>query len=327
MIRVCPSCGVKNALPLEGDPKRFSNPKCGKCGSHLFPPITSESGQRGFLKVIQQRLVLRERRFLKRIESLLRKAQKPKLWPQMRRLLRTDPRSKSQTAKQISIGYLKKLSALTAGALIIFYLNTRANAPFTNEITSEVQPITSANRLTSNSITRAEWREEIRDVFNNLSSSDRRRLQSWLANNFSYRGSFDGVWGPMTEASLMRAYTRYRGSASELIVIALSETPQTQATPQTTRQAPLTQSNREPSIHQLRLACQISPPGSVGAQMADNQLYILTGERCARAAPLPIPVAPFQSPQINGPTRCTQRVRPDYLRIPGMTYPLTFDCQ
>jgi len=43
LIRVCPKCNAKNALPTEGDPKSFGNPKCAKCGSYLFPKLDQKN--------------------------------------------------------------------------------------------------------------------------------------------------------------------------------------------------------------------------------------------------------------------------------------------
>lgn len=37
MIKVCSICGVRNSLPTEGSPELFKNPKCGNCGTNLFP--------------------------------------------------------------------------------------------------------------------------------------------------------------------------------------------------------------------------------------------------------------------------------------------------
>lgn len=43
MIRNCPECHAKNALPTEGNPKSFGVPKCANCGSELFPSIEPET--------------------------------------------------------------------------------------------------------------------------------------------------------------------------------------------------------------------------------------------------------------------------------------------
>ena len=47
MIRTCPECGTKNALPTEGDPKRMGKPVCARCKRPLFAePLSSEKSLR-----------------------------------------------------------------------------------------------------------------------------------------------------------------------------------------------------------------------------------------------------------------------------------------
>jgi hypothetical protein len=47
MIRICPECGTKNALPTEGDPKRMGKPVCARCKTPLFAEsISSKKSMR-----------------------------------------------------------------------------------------------------------------------------------------------------------------------------------------------------------------------------------------------------------------------------------------
>lgn len=47
MIRVCPECGTKNALPTEGDPNRMGKPVCARCKKPLFvEPLSSKQAMR-----------------------------------------------------------------------------------------------------------------------------------------------------------------------------------------------------------------------------------------------------------------------------------------
>jgi hypothetical protein len=39
MIRICPNCKSKNALPTQGDPSKYGRPVCSKCRAELFPLI------------------------------------------------------------------------------------------------------------------------------------------------------------------------------------------------------------------------------------------------------------------------------------------------
>jgi len=45
MIRKCPNCGKKNALPLDGDPNKMGKPICAHCKSPLFTEPTGQSNK------------------------------------------------------------------------------------------------------------------------------------------------------------------------------------------------------------------------------------------------------------------------------------------
>lgn len=178
-------------------------------------------------------------------------------------------------------------------------------------------------------VSQDQWMEEVKRNFFQLSASDRARIQKWLADNYEYNGALDGLWGPRTEAGFLRASSTHR-DIDRLFLTAFRETPAIrQASRQPTQNGSPANARQDlqNQIIQLRAACSVSPRGSLGERLADQQLYLLTGERCARPPPAFQPLAPIQPIQPNAPTRCTQRLPPGNFRIPGMTYPLEFECQ
>lgn len=182
----------------------------------------------------------------------------------------------------------------------------------------------SANISQENLLSQADWISEARNNFSQLSASDRERIQKWLANNYGYNGALDGLWGPRTEASFLRARSTH-DDVDRLFMTAIRETPTIrQVTRPTTQTVSPTNAQQELQnrIIQLRAACSISPRGSVGEQSADQQLYILTGERCARPPPVFQPIAPIQP---NVPTRCT--TLPRWSHLPRSLENLEIYCQ
>lgn len=188
------------------------------------------------------------------------------------------------------------------------------------------------NTPTGSRTSQAEWISEAKNTFFQLSASDRVRIQSWLANGYGYNGARDGLWGPRTEASFLLARNAHT-DVDRLFVTAFLETPAITDVSRLPTQSGSTanaQKDLQNRIIQLRAACIISPRGSIGERLADQQLYILAGERCARPPPAFQPILPIQPilpMQPNAPTRCTQRLPPGNFRIPGMTYPLEFECR
>lgn len=160
------------------------------------------------------------------------------------------------------------------------------------------------NTPQENRTSQSEWINEAKRTFFQLSASDRTRIQKWLANNYGYNGALDGLWGPRTEASLSLVRNAHN-DIDRLFMTAFRETPaiKQDSRPRTQIGSPANpQQDLQNRIIQLRSACSISPRGSIGERLADQQLYILTGERCARPPPVFQPIAPIQP---NVPTRCT----------------------
>lgn len=173
------------------------------------------------------------------------------------------------------------------------------------------------------------WMDEVKNNFVQLSASDRERIQKWLANNYQYNGALDGLWGPRTESSFLRASSTHR-DIDRLFMTAFRETPAIRqvSRPPTASGSPANAQQDLPNrIMQLRAICSNSPQGSLSERNADQQLYILTGERCARPPPTFQPIAPMQPIQPNAPLRCVQRLPPGNFRIPGMTYPFEAECR
>jgi hypothetical protein len=172
--------------------------------------------------------------------------------------------------------------------------------------------------------------EIARSRFISLDFSSRIRIQKWLALNFEYRSTIDGLWGPSTAASISKALSRLP-NAQTAFSVALMEVPpsppkkQPMVTPQpTTSDA----ASRERYIAQLLLACSISPAGTLGERLADSQLFAATGQRCAKptpAAPI-IPTMPGFTPNQPSGMNCEFRSKPQLYRMPGMYYPPTLEC-
>lgn len=185
------------------------------------------------------------------------------------------------------------------------------------------------NTPQENRTNQSEWINEAKRTFFQLSASDRTRIQKWLANNYGYNGALDGLWGPRTEASLLLV-RNVHNDVDGLFMTAFRETPairQVSRPPVQSGSPANPQQDLQNRIIQLRSACSISPRGSVGERLADQQLYILTGERCARPSPFLQPIMPLPPIQPDLSTRCTQRLPAGNYRIPGITYPLEFDCR
>lgn len=164
------------------------------------------------------------------------------------------------------------------------------------------------NTPQENRTNQSEWINEAKRTFFQLSASDRTRIQKWLANNYGYNGALDGLWGPRTEASLLLV-RNVHNDVDGLFMTAFRETPairQVSRPPVQSGSPANPQQDLQNRIIQLRSACSISPRGSVGERLVDQQLYILTGERCARPPLVFQPIAPIQP---NVPTRCTTRPR------------------
>jgi hypothetical protein len=193
--------------------------------------------------------------------------------------------------------------------------NLVSNPPINSSSTGMVQsPI----------INQIQWVDEAKNTFFQLSTSERARIQKWLANNYGYNGALDGLWGPRTEASFLRARSTH-DDVDRLFMTAIRETPAIRQVARPTAQtvSPTNaQQELQNRIIQLRVACSISPQGSVGERMADQQLYNLTGERCARPPPVFQPIAPIQP---NGPTRCT--TLPRWSHMPPSLTNLEIYCQ
>ncbi len=172
--------------------------------------------------------------------------------------------------------------------------------------------------------------EAARSRFLSLDFSSRIRIQKWLALNFEYQSTIDGLWGPSTAAS-MRKVLRRLPNAQTAYTVALMEIPpsvqttQPIATPQPTNPEAV---SRERYIAQLWLACSISPAGTLGERLADSQLFAATGQRCAKPTPAAptIPTMPGVTPNQRSGMNCEFRSKPQLYRIPGMYYPPTLEC-
>ena len=180
------------------------------------------------------------------------------------------------------------------------------------------------NTPQANRTSQAEWINEAKSTFFQLSASDRERIQKWLANNYQYNGAIDGLWGQRTESSFLRASSTHR-DIDRLFMTAFRETPAVRQVSRPSTPSSSTtnaQQDLQNRVIQLRAACSISPQGSVGERMADQQLYMLTGERCARPPPVFQPITPMQP---NVPTRCT--TLPRWSHLPPSLANLEIYCQ
>jgi hypothetical protein len=174
--------------------------------------------------------------------------------------------------------------------------------------------------------------EEARQTFYRFSKTERVRIQRWLSKRFNYEGQIDGLWGPKTGESVLRANLLHQ-DISALMSIALQETPpneQTSGSAQSIEMERSVQISRQRLIAQILLACNLSSRGSFGESLADAQLFALTGQRCAKPA-LQYPsllfglTQPLPSPSRQG-MDCRWRNTPNIYRIPGMVYSPTLEC-
>lgn len=198
-----------------------------------------------------------------------------------------------------------------------------------------------------------------RESFYRIPVGGRKRLQAWLKTHGHYAGPVDGIWGPQTSNGVREAmpdwmfasvgsindfYDRRArtpnhsepraGNAHEdvdnLFMRTYRETPEIRQVGRPTAQAGSPSNARQElqnRIIQLRVACSLTSRGSIGERLVDQQLYMLTGERCMRPPETFQPIAPIQPSQPSAQTRCTQRLPPGNFRIPGMAYPLEFECR
>lgn len=180
------------------------------------------------------------------------------------------------------------------------------------------------NAPQENRTSQSDWISEARNNFFQLSASDRARIQKWLADNYEYNGALDGLWGPRTESSFLRASSTHR-DIDRLFMTAFRETPairQVSRPPTPSSSTANAQQDLQSRIMQLRALCSIQSRGSLGERMVDQDLYMLTGERCARPPPVFQPIAPIQP---NLPTRCTPL--PRWSHLPPSLANLEIYCQ
>ena len=166
--------------------------------------------------------------------------------------------------------------------------------------------------------------------FLSLDFSSRLRIQKWLALNFEYQAKIDGLWGPSTEVSMSRVLQRLP-NAQTAFTFALMEVPPSVQTnqPQVVQETKNSEAvSHEHYVAQLLLACSISPAGSLGARLADAQLFAATGQRCSEppAAAPSMPAIQGFEPNQSPPMNCQLRSKPQLYRIPGMHYPPTWEC-
>ena len=123
--------------------------------------------------------------------------------------------------------------------------------------------------------------------FEELSITDRKRVQTWLKKNYNYRARIDGIWGMNTFQSLKSAYnSKNYTSLNSMFLKALAETenfltdydtPNHSVSKQQENTDYIRMLNRD--IQQLRMACAISGPRGVGYRLADARLRALTNGR------------------------------------------------
>ena len=197
MIRVCPNCKAKNALPTEGNPKSYGEPKCAKCGGYLFPRLDQGNGLLKFKDIFSKCETLVKRKF-----SL------------------ATHKAKS-LANKIDVPYVKRVFSkypiLILGTLllVVFVLGQNLAPSSSTSVTqSSKKPQVEKRYFTDT---------ELIQTFRVLSKNDQLRFQKYLKEKGFYRGRIDAQWGPQTQQAFRFAVNDfqkiYEGDQDQLLIV------------------------------------------------------------------------------------------------------------